>query len=113
MLNRHITDDLVERLKAANPYKVILFGSHAYGVPGPESDIDLLVVTQDDFLPHSFEEKNAIYLRIANTIVEFEGDTPIDLIVHTKAMHQKFMEMGGMFSRKIAAEGKILYEKDH
>jgi predicted nucleotidyltransferase len=28
---------------------VILFGSHADGTAGADSDIDLLVVTQDDF----------------------------------------------------------------
>ncbi len=26
------------------PEKIILFGSYAYGRPGPESDLDLLVI---------------------------------------------------------------------
>ena len=30
------------------PEKIILFGSHAYGQPTPESDLDLLVVMQFD-----------------------------------------------------------------
>ena len=104
---------LVERLKTIDPYKIILFGSHAYGIPSRASDVDLLVVTEDDFLPQSFAEKNAIYLRVASTIVDLEKEFPIDLIVHTRVMHQKFFEMGSQFSKKIAAEGKVLYEKAH
>lgn len=113
MLTEDLKKQLVERLKEIAPYKIILFGSHAYGEPGPESDVDLLVVTEDDFLPKNFAEKNAIYLRVANTITEIEKTIPVDLIVHTKAMHKKFFEMGSMFSRKIAADGKVLYEKTH
>jgi predicted nucleotidyltransferase len=113
MLTEDLKIQLVERLREIDPYKIILFGSHAYGEPGPESDVDLLVVTEDDFLPLSFAEKNAIYLRVANSITDIEKQMPIDLIVHTKAMHRKFIEMGSMFSRKIAADGKVLYEKAH
>ena len=31
--------------------KIILFGSYAYGDPTDESDLDILVVTGDDFIP--------------------------------------------------------------
>ena len=35
----------VERIaRTLNPVKIILFGSYAYGVPTPDSDVDLLVV---------------------------------------------------------------------
>ena len=96
-----------------DPYKIIIFGSHAYGGPGPESDVDLLVVTEDDFLPKCFSEKNAIYLKISNSITEIEKRIPVDLIVHTKAMHRKFLEMDSLFSRKVQSDGKVLYEKTH
>ena len=33
--------DIVEKLKPLNPYKIILFGSYAYGSPTKDSDIDL------------------------------------------------------------------------
>ena len=49
MLTEDLTRQLVERLKKTDPFKIILFGSHAYGEPGPGSDVDLLVVTEDDF----------------------------------------------------------------
>ena len=113
MLSADIQQRLIEHLKCVDPEKVILFGSHAYGKAGPDSDIDLLVVTQDEFLPRDFSEKNAIYLRVSEALTEIEKQIPIDLIVHTKVMHQRFIDMGGMFSRKVLSEGEVLYEKTH
>ncbi len=113
MLSADIQRRLIESLKCVDPQKVILFGSHAYGDARSDSDIDLLVVTQDDFLPKDFKEKNVLYLRVSEALTEIEKQIPIDLIVHTKVMHQRFIEMGGMFSRKVMSEGEVLYEKTH
>lgn len=110
-LDENLKNQIVERLKTLNPEKVILFGSYAYGQPHLDSDIDLLVVTDDDFLPRSFREKNSIYLRVSNAITDIEKRTPIDLIVHTKPMHKKFIEHGSMFSKNIITEGIALYER--
>ena len=35
---------LVSSLKPSDPYKIILFGSYAYGNPDENSDIDLMVI---------------------------------------------------------------------
>jgi hypothetical protein len=35
----------------------------------------------------------------------------IDLIVHTKPMHEKFIQLGSMFSREVTTKGVVLYEK--
>ncbi|SMP87795.1 Nucleotidyltransferase domain-containing protein [Epsilonproteobacteria bacterium SCGC AD-308-E02] len=43
--------EIVERLKPLDLDKIILFGSYAYGTPNEDSDIDLYVVTKDDFIP--------------------------------------------------------------
>nr|VFK22884.1 MAG: Nucleotidyltransferase domain-containing protein [Candidatus Kentron sp. MB] len=38
-------DEIVHRLmEGLAPEKVILFGSHAWGKPTPDSDVDLLVI---------------------------------------------------------------------
>jgi len=113
MLTNEIQDKLYQRLKTLDPERVILFGSHAYGHAALDSDIDLLIVTQDEHIPRDFKEKNAIYLRVAEALTDIEKLVPIDLIVHTKPMHQQFIAMRSMFSRKLLAEGKILYEKAH
>src|SRR5918912_877425 len=41
----NITQRIVEKFQ---PYKVILFGSYAYGTPDLDSDVDLLVVMDSD-----------------------------------------------------------------
>ena len=40
-LIRRFAQDVVQRFQ---PDKIILFGSHAYGIPHADSDVDILVV---------------------------------------------------------------------
>ncbi len=40
-------DEIVRRLIKHNPLSIYLFGSHAYGVPHKDSDIDLMVVSSE------------------------------------------------------------------
>ena len=102
---------LVEKLKLTQPEKIILFGSYAYGNPSDSSDLDILVVTGDNSIPVSFEEKSKIYLRVSLTISDIRKEFPVDLIVHTKAMHQLFIENSSLFAREILTKGRVLYEK--
>jgi len=99
---------IVERLKPLNPYKVILFGSYAYGTPNEESDIDLYVVTNDDFIPQNWKQKSEITIKVANALDDISREYPTDLIVHTKGMHKKFVEIDSMFSREILKKGLVL-----
>ncbi|WP_429885998.1 nucleotidyltransferase domain-containing protein, partial [Geoalkalibacter halelectricus] len=109
-LAEDIKSEIVEKLKAVDPEKIILFGSRAWGRPSAESDIDLYVVTKDNFMPQTWSEKNRVYLKVARALQEIVRQYPTDLIVHTRPMHQKFMEMNSSFAREIAAKGQKLYE---
>ena len=100
--------EIVERLKPLNPDKIILFGSYAYGTPTKNSDIDLYVVTNDDFIPQSYKENMDIYLRVANAIQDFLQEYPTDLITHTKAMHKKFITLNSSFAKEILTKGEVL-----
>jgi len=102
---------IVEKLKSTDPEKIILFGSYAYGVPNEDSDIDIMVITSDEKIPKSFNEKSQIYLRISKSISDIKREIPVDLIVHTKAMHEKFIELNSLFSQELLQKGLILYEK--
>ena len=53
-----IKKEIVERLKALNPEKIILFGSYAYGIPTEDSDLDICVVEKD--YKNKWEEKKKI-----------------------------------------------------
>lgn len=104
---------ILERLRKINPAKVILFGSHAQGTETVESDLDLLVVTNHDKTPQSHREKEEIYLEVARLLRDIRGKVPMDLVVHTRPMHARFIEMDSLFARELLQEGITLYESDH
>jgi predicted nucleotidyltransferase len=104
---------IIEKLKETKPEKIILFGSYAYGDPADDSDLDILVVTGDDIMPSNFAEKSMIYLRISKAISDIKKEFPVDLIVHTKPMHKRFVENDSLFARELMEKGKVLYEKSN
>ena len=104
---------ILERLKQDEPVKVVLFGSHVSGDADSDSDIDILVVTSDNYIPENFKEKISLELKISSLISDIKKECPVDLIVHTIPMHDKFLALGSMFSKEITQKGQILYERDH
>ena len=102
--------EIVEKLKTINPYLIILFGSYAYGTPNEESDIDILVVTKDDFIPKTFDERLEYRLSIKKIIRETAKKVPVDLLVYSKPMFQKFVELESSFSKEILSKGKKIYQ---
>jgi predicted nucleotidyltransferase len=69
---------ILERLKKLNPYKVILFGSFAYGRPDRNSDVDLIVVTNEEYFPANYQEKSDLYLKVSNALTDVAGKIHID-----------------------------------
>ncbi len=82
-----------------------IFGSHAWGTTNNDSDLDIYVVTNDDFIPQSYREKKEITLKISRAIRDLQKYIPIDVITHTKKMHKKFIEMNSLFSQSIMQKG--------
>jgi len=95
---------LKESLRELDPYLVLLFGSYAYGNPDKNSDIDLLVVTNDEFTPESYNERIDIQLSISKHKFEIAKQVPIDLIVHTIPMYKRFIEQNSNFAHEIFNE---------
>jgi len=111
-LDLNITNEIVERLKHLDPKKIILFGSLAYGVSNKDSDIDLYVVTKDEYIPSIWREHSEIFLQYVKQLNELYQNHSIDLIVHTHPMFKKFIEMDGMFCKKILRDGVTIYESN-
>ncbi|MBN1359615.1 MAG: nucleotidyltransferase domain-containing protein [Sedimentisphaerales bacterium] len=107
-----LSDELQTRIREAlaplHPEKVILFGSYAWGQPTEDSDIDLYVVTQDDYIPASWREKRDIVRAVSNRILNLRTRYAIDLLVHTKPMHREFVAIDSSFARRIIHEGARL-----
>jgi predicted nucleotidyltransferase len=85
-----------------HPHKIILFGSHAYGTPHADSDVDILVV-----MPARNQLDQALRIRLG-----VEYNFPLDLIVRTPQNLQWRIEEGDLFHSEILSRGKVLYEKN-
>jgi len=86
-----------------HPERIILFGSHARGEAGPDSDVDLLVVMP--FLGSKREKQLEIRLALRNIHV------PKDIMVTTPEEFQWRKEVPGTIERPAAREGKVLYAR--
>lgn len=93
--------------------KVILFGSYAKGNQSVNSDIDLLVVTNDDFVFESFADKMKAKLEISKALSSLRKFADIDLIVHTKPMYEQFIKLDSGFKREILNSGTVIYEANN
>lgn len=93
------TDNIISSLKQANPKKIVLFGSYAYGKPNSSSDIDLLVVV---------DTNKSFHQRIQELRLLLPKDKPIDLIVLTPMEYQKAKGINPLVT-EIDLKGKILY----
>ena len=107
-LSKELRDRICAALRPAHPEKVILFGSYAWGQPSEDSDIDLYVVTQDDFVPATWRQKRDIVRSISDRILDLRTRYPIDLLVHTKPMHEEFIERQSSFAHEITTRGTRL-----
>ena len=85
-----------------NPKSIIIFGSHAAGDAGSDSDIDLLVV--DD----SGRDKNSIALEISRAL--FPRDYGLDLFVESPDDLRQKSQYG--FWQEVLNTGKVLYERE-
>lgn len=110
MVNEELKNKIVNNIRSTNPYLIILFGSYAYKKPSIDSDIDLFVVTNEEKIPQSYAEKIASKLKVSRAIDEIRREYAVDLIVQTKAVYEKFIKSGSLFSREIISKGEILYE---
>ena len=86
------------------PEKIILFGSHAYGTPHADSDVDILVV-----MPAARNEIDQA-IRIHRVV---DPEFPLDLIVCTPKNVAWRLKEGDSFLGEIMTKGKVLYEKAH
>jgi predicted nucleotidyltransferase len=108
-----ILKELTETLKKTDVIKIIVFGSFAYGQPNKNSDIDIIVVTPDEFTPRSNRKKMELHHKYNNLIANFRKLIPIDLIVYTNAMYRKLEDSGSLFIKEINQKGIILYEANN
>lgn len=102
--NKPVIDELVRRVvEAANPEKIILFGSGARGDLGKNSDLDLLVVKRG---AHRRQLAQKIYMNL------FGLGQPVDVIVVTPEDIERYKDSHALVVKPALEEGKVLYEKE-
>jgi uncharacterized protein len=97
-------EELVSRIvERFRPEKIILFGSHARGTAGQDSDADILVV-----MPvKGSKRKKATEIDVALVGL----DLPVDVIVVTPEELERNKNQIGTIIYPALQEGKVLYEK--
>jgi predicted nucleotidyltransferase len=108
MLAESLKNEIIEDLRTIDPFKVILFGSYAYGIPNEDSDIDLYIVTKENYVPINFEENLRIKMKVYGALDNFRKKYASDIMVHTLPVHERFIELGSSFSREIMQRGITL-----
>jgi predicted nucleotidyltransferase len=83
------------------PEKIILFGSHAYGKPSEDSDVDLLVI-----MPVS---GRSVY-KAAEIQTAIPAPFPADILVRSRGKIRNRLRMGDCFVKEIMSRGHVLYE---
>ncbi|MBI4738602.1 nucleotidyltransferase domain-containing protein [Candidatus Woesearchaeota archaeon] len=83
--------------------KVILFGSYAWGKPGPDSDVDLFIIMKSRERPA--RRASRIYQML------YPPPFPMDILVRTPQEVRRRMAQGDFFISDIIKQGKVLYER--
>jgi predicted nucleotidyltransferase len=86
-----------------HPEKIILFGSHAYGRPHADSDVDILAV-----MPARNELDQAVRIRLA-----VDYSFPLDLLVRTPKNLAWRLAEGDSFLKEVVSTSEVLYEEAH
>ena len=93
-----IVQQIVDRF---HPQQVILFGSHAYGTPTADSDVDLLVVVQT--------EENPLHTA-ARISASVDHPFPLDILVIRPQDLVVALQEKNIFETEMVNKGVILYE---
>ncbi len=82
LLLQEITHRLVDEFQ---PEQIILFGSHAWGKPDKDSDLDLLVIVSQSDLPPT---RRAMHAHRSHRIIDTPGFKELDAGIHQPATDQ-------------------------
>ncbi len=98
---KELCDQIVQEF---HPERIILFGSHAYGKPTADSDVDLLVV-----MPYEGEYRQ----QLIKMVTKVGTYLPLDLLLRTPKEINERLELGDFFIKEITEQGKVMYDSNH
>jgi uncharacterized protein len=97
---------VVQRLiGVARPKKIILFGSYVRGEITRDSDLDVLVVTNDDVQSPRRES-----VRLRNAVGDI--NMPMDILVVPESRFRALRDKIGLIYREAVLRGRVVYESE-
>lgn len=99
-----LLEEMTRRLVVAlGAQRVVLFGSHAWGIPDEDSDVDLFVV-----VPWSDEPARERAIKARHAVRDL--DVPKDVIVRTAAEVERARGVPASLEAEILERGIVLYD---
>ncbi len=100
-----LLEEITQRLVAEfDPEQIMLFGSHAWGTPNDDSDIDLLVIVS-----HSDESPVERTVRAYRCLLGVNMSK--DILVKTRAEVERFRPVYASLECQIVELGRVLYDR--
>ncbi len=98
-----LLETVVERLKAEfQPEQIFLFGSHAWGTPTDDSDVDLMVIVHDS------PERSIQRMQRAHRCLRGLRMSK-DVLVQTREEFDRYKHLRASLQHLILAEGRKIY----
>lgn len=102
-LSTEILEEVTERIvNAVHPERILLFGSHVWGQPTEDSDIDLLIVVRHSDQP-TYRRAREVYRSLRGLPL------PVEVIVRTRDEVAQAARVVTSLERRVVAEGQVLY----
>ena len=102
-ISSNLHEEVVRRLvDEFHPEAIYLFGSHAWGKPSADSDLDLLVIVS--------QSRQKPIQRAIRAQKSLRGvKVPVDVLVKTRKEFEDYSSVKASLEAQISREGKLLY----
>jgi len=98
-----VLEEITGRLVAEfGPEEIVLFGSHAWGEPDTDSDVDILVVVSSSEQTPTERARRA-YRCVRGIRV------PLDILVKTRGEAERYRGVRAALAHRIRERGRVLY----
>ena len=102
-LTTEILEQVTARIvNAVHPERILLFGSHVWGLPTEDSDIDLMIVVGHSDQP-AYRRAQEVYKSLRGLPL------PVEVIVRTRDEVSQAARVATSLEQRVLAEGRVLY----
>ncbi|MBF0627012.1 MAG: nucleotidyltransferase domain-containing protein [Magnetococcales bacterium] len=94
-------------VEAIHPERIIVFGSWVRGEAGPDSDVDLLVITRDVY--DAVHSRRGVLARLSRLLAKVP--VPMDIALFNQDEVERWRHSVNHMIAQALREGKVLYER--